>query len=231
MEDSSLCQGNGTAPKGSDYYVVLGIPRYSKSYTIKKAFRAKSMQYHPDRNPGDKEAEERFKSVNEAYGTLGDSVKKWDYDAALKAGRDSYAQVQPIKEEELFPGATRYHPPPRTEEDQRRDDEVTRIKKKSLENRVLRVERDLSKNLGRSVLSYISTSISSLGMIGCTYISLDHYLQEGKGDLWLPTAAVLFGALVGLKVSTLIDFSRERSGLKRTLDKIVKEIDKISKPC
>ena len=63
-----------------DYYEVLGIPRGAGEADIKKAYRQLAMQFHPDRNPGDKSAEDRFKSVNEAYTVLSDPDKRAHYD-------------------------------------------------------------------------------------------------------------------------------------------------------
>lgn len=64
----------------ADYYETLGIARGADAETIKKAYRKLAMQYHPDRNPGDKEAERKFKDVNEAYGVLRDDDKRAAYD-------------------------------------------------------------------------------------------------------------------------------------------------------
>jgi curved DNA-binding protein len=63
-----------------DYYQILGIPRSASANEIKGAYRKLAMQYHPDRNPGDKQAEERFKEMNEAYQVLSDPQKRARYD-------------------------------------------------------------------------------------------------------------------------------------------------------
>ena len=74
-----------------DYYEVLGLQKGASDDEIKKAFRKMAMKYHPDRNPGDKEAEEKFKEVNEAYGVLSDADKKSKYDRFGHAGVDPNA--------------------------------------------------------------------------------------------------------------------------------------------
>ena len=63
-----------------DYYKILGVSRNASTEEIRKAYRKLAMQYHPDRNPGDKQAEERFKEINEAYQVLNDSQKRAHYD-------------------------------------------------------------------------------------------------------------------------------------------------------
>ena len=63
-----------------DYYEVLGVDRNASAGDIKKAYRKLAIQYHPDKNPGDKEAEEKFKEAAEAYGVLSDPDKKARYD-------------------------------------------------------------------------------------------------------------------------------------------------------
>lgn len=64
----------------ADYYDLLGVSKTASQDEIKKAFRKQAMKYHPDRNKGDKAAEEQFKKVNEAYAVLSDSTKKAQYD-------------------------------------------------------------------------------------------------------------------------------------------------------
>jgi molecular chaperone DnaJ len=63
-----------------DYYEVLGVTREASQAEVKKAFRSLAMKFHPDKNPGDKEAESKFKEVAEAYDCLGDEQKRQTYD-------------------------------------------------------------------------------------------------------------------------------------------------------
>ena len=74
-----------------DYYEVLGLQKGASDSEIKSAFRKLAMKYHPDRNPGDKEAEEKFKEINEAYSVLSDPEKKDKYDRFGFAGIDPSA--------------------------------------------------------------------------------------------------------------------------------------------
>lgn len=75
-----------------DYYELLGVDRSADKSTIKKAYRKMAMKYHPDKNPGDHEAEENFKAVNEAYQVLSDEEKKSIYDRYGKQGLEGHGQ-------------------------------------------------------------------------------------------------------------------------------------------
>ncbi|MBE3589593.1 MAG: molecular chaperone DnaJ [Firmicutes bacterium] len=69
-----------------DYYEILGVPRDADAETIRKAFRKLARQYHPDANPGDPDAEAKFKEINEAYEVLSDPEKRARYDRFGHAG-------------------------------------------------------------------------------------------------------------------------------------------------
>ena len=69
-----------------DYYEILNVPKNASLEDIKKAYRKQALKYHPDKNPGDKQAEERFKEAAEAYEVLRDSDKRSRYDQFGHAG-------------------------------------------------------------------------------------------------------------------------------------------------
>jgi curved DNA-binding protein len=82
-----------------DYYEILGLKKGASPDEIKKAFRKLAVKYHPDKNPGDKKAEDRFKEINEAYAVLSDPEKKSQYDQFGSTGfHQRYSQ------EDIFRG-------------------------------------------------------------------------------------------------------------------------------
>lgn len=80
------------APTVKDYYEILGVDKKASQDDIKKAFRKLARKYHPDLNPGDKGAEQKFKDINEAYSVLGDEKKRTEYD---KFGRSPFGEGGP----------------------------------------------------------------------------------------------------------------------------------------
>lgn len=80
-----------------DYYAVLGVERDADAATIKKAYRKLAQKHHPDKNPGDKVAEDKFKQVTEAYAVLSDTEKKRQYD---QFGADGFHQR--FSQEDIF---------------------------------------------------------------------------------------------------------------------------------
>src|SRR5207342_2653227 len=78
-----------------DYYEILGITKSASAEEIKKSYRKVAMQHHPDRKPGDKSAEEKFKEAAEAYEVLSNADKRAQYDryghAAVNNGRGGFS--------------------------------------------------------------------------------------------------------------------------------------------
>jgi curved DNA-binding protein len=83
-----------------DYYELLEVAKDADAAAIKKAFRKKAQEFHPDKNPGDKQAEDRFKDVNEAYAVLSDETKRRQYDAVGHARFN-----ERFTQEDIFRGA------------------------------------------------------------------------------------------------------------------------------
>src|SRR5262245_23803439 len=84
-----------------DYYEVLGVPKTASEDEIKKSYRKLARQFHPDRNPGDKQAETRFKEVQDAYDILSDKKKREQY--------DRFGFVGPGEVPGGFPGGGTFH--------------------------------------------------------------------------------------------------------------------------
>ena len=78
--------GSNTRVSKADYYEVLGVSRDASDQELKSAYRKQALKYHPDRNPGDHTAEEKFKEASEAYQVLSDADKRAAYDRYGHAG-------------------------------------------------------------------------------------------------------------------------------------------------
>ncbi len=85
--------------QGKDYYRILGVERTASPEQIRKVYRKLAMKHHPDRNPGDKAAEERFKEISEAYAVLSDPEKRKQYDTF---GAEGFGQR--FSQEDIFRG-------------------------------------------------------------------------------------------------------------------------------
>jgi DnaJ-class molecular chaperone len=96
---SSLIERKWESMADKDYYTILGVTRNATEDKIKQAYRKLALKYHPDRNPGDPHAEERFKEVSEAYGVLVDRDKRRRYDFE---GGSFRGTGHPYRQEEVF---------------------------------------------------------------------------------------------------------------------------------
>lgn len=74
-----------------DFYEILGVSKTASADDIKKAYRKLAFKYHPDQNPGDKVAEEKFKQINAAYDVLGDEEKRRQYDSGFYSSGNAYS--------------------------------------------------------------------------------------------------------------------------------------------
>jgi curved DNA-binding protein CbpA len=84
-----------------DFYALLGLKRNASEAEIKQAYRKMAFRYHPDRNPGDKQAAQRFTEVLQAYGILSDGSKRDIYDRATRPPGEEQAQEEKLRNEQF----------------------------------------------------------------------------------------------------------------------------------
>src|SRR5258706_14246271 len=94
------------ATQKRDYYEILGVSRGASADEIKKTYRKLAMQHHPDRNPGDKAAEDKFKQASEAYAVLSDPEKRAQYDqfGHSAPGGQGFGGFENVNFDEVFGG-------------------------------------------------------------------------------------------------------------------------------
>ena len=87
-----------------NYYEILGVSKTADDEEIRKSYRKLAMEYHPDRNPDNPRAEDKFKEIAEAYGVLTDGVKRREYDAHLRAGgtQENYTSGFSYSQEDIL---------------------------------------------------------------------------------------------------------------------------------
>src|SRR5947208_15928630 len=100
----------------ADYYAILGVPASASQDEIKKQYRKLAAKNHPDKNPNDPKAADTFKSISEAYQTLGDAEKRKQYDEMRRLGAfGGFGGARPggaSRTQQGRPGAAYGYPPP-----------------------------------------------------------------------------------------------------------------------
>ena len=138
-----------------NYYEILGVTKKASSEDIKRAYRSLARRYHPDRNPGNKIAEEKFKDINEAYEVLSDATKRLEYDQVNQIrGRKTNNKYNP------FDPFSRSSPPPRSQTATTTERPRVRVETQNYRPGTTRRERIVSRPPGRDIEAKLTLPLS-----------------------------------------------------------------------
>lgn len=159
-----------------DPYKVLGVARDAVETDIKKAYHRLAMKYHPDRNLGDREAEEQFKAAAAAYAVLSNPVKRWEYDQHGIIGRHRVAETPQTTEQ----SSTSIHGNGGSSSRKKRvmtiDDYVAEVNTLILKNKISHAINNYREALANSELSADKTIIQKL--MAMKYGILNYYTRR-----------------------------------------------------
>ena len=155
-----------------NYYEILGVTKKSSSEDIKRAYRSLARKYHPDRNPGNKIAEEKFKDINEAYEVLSDASKRSQYDQfsqawSKKGSRNKASQYNP------FDNFVRNDPPSRASTSTADRPRSTRVDSADYRPGVSKRQRVVSRPLKRDIEAKLTLPLSKAYVGGRERIRLE----------------------------------------------------------
>lgn len=188
-----------------DYYKLLNLPRDAEEKDIKKAYRQLALKYHPDRNPGDKEAENRFKDIAEAYSILIDPEKRQQYDMGARYGYAQADEQFSFRGEDIFSAFFR---------DPRHRAFINELQKE-FEKQGVRFDEDFLNNLFTRGGGFVFGSIFTSGPDGMRYRTFGHKgfsslrqsMRPGTPDRTSPPVRLSLGGIaekIGQKIGIFL---------------------------
>lgn len=154
-----------------NYYEILGVTKKSSSEDVKRAYRSLARKYHPDRNPGNKVAEEKFKDINEAYEVLSDVTKRAQYDQFSKASWGKKGNGRPNPSYNPFGDFFNGSPPRRTPPTE--PPRSTRVEDKDYRPGTTKRQRAVSRPQGRDIEAKLTLPLSKAYQGGRERIRLE----------------------------------------------------------